>query len=89
MCASEGKGGRTEDGSWRGRAEKVKAPPTVRPEGGPFFAVLVGWLQVRLSIFEELGRTRRRLSFQVGVEARITHSYEWNSPHNCEHTSSY
>ena len=44
MCASEGKGGRRTDGSWRGRAEKVKAPPTVRPEGGPFFAVLVGWL---------------------------------------------
>ena len=89
MCASEGKGGRTEDGSWRGRAEKVKAPPTDRPEGGPFFAVLVGWLQVRLSIFEELGRTRRRLFFQVSVEARITHSYKWNSSHNCEHISSY
>ena len=65
----------------------VKAPPTVRPEGGPFFAVLVGWLQVRLSIFEELGRTRRRLFFRF--EARIAHSYKWNSSHNCEYISSY
>ena len=44
MCASEGKGGRTEDGSWRGRAEKVKAPPTDRPSGGRPLFCCVGWL---------------------------------------------